>query len=90
MIKKLELVHATTIEDLKETALYFGKDTRRKKLIFYKKWLTDLDYIIDHIEPQLKTKALAWHLGEQLSDRDLRGHKAEKELILKNFTELVK
>lgn len=78
-----------TILELKETATYFGKDTKRKRTLFFKKFINDLDYVIDHIEPQLKTKALAWHLGERLSDRDLRKYKAEKELILNNFTELV-
>jgi len=85
----IELVHATTVEELKETALYFGKDTKRKKSNFYKQWIIDLDYVIDHIEPQFEKVTLAWHLGQRLCRKDLANHKAERNLIVENFLELI-
>ena len=78
-----------TITELKETAIYFGKTTKRQKSIFFKAYLKDLDYIIDHIEPQLQREPLAWHLGERITAEDLRNYKAEREYIVENFLELI-
>lgn len=85
----LELTHPTTTEELMETAIYFGKDTKRKRSIFFKQWITDLDYVIDHIEPQLESKVIAHHLGERLSSIDLANYKAERSLIIDNFLDLI-
>ena len=85
---KLELVYAQTMADLLETAEYFGKDTKRKKSIFFKKWIVDCNYIIDHIEPQISKKGVAHHHGEILYPRHLRSIKAERDLIINSFDEL--
>lgn len=77
-----------TLSELKVTADYFGKDTRRKKLIFFKGYIKDLNYIINHIKPQLENKPFAWHLGEQLNKRDLIDYTRERDLIINNFEEL--
>jgi hypothetical protein len=84
-----ETITAQTVEGLKNTAHYFGKDTKRKKSNFYKQWIKDLDYVIDHIEPQLKKNILAWHLGTRLCNRDLLAYKKERNLIQDNFLELI-
>lgn len=78
-----------TIVELKETATFFGKDTKRKKILFFKKFINDLDYVINHIEPQLEVGVMAWHLGERLSAMDLRKYKAERLFIEENFLELI-
>lgn len=78
-----------TILELKETATYFGKDTKRKRSIFFKAYIKDLDYVIDHIEPQLQSEPLAWHLGNRLTKEDLNNYKAERLYIEKNFLELI-
>jgi hypothetical protein len=80
----------TKLIDLRETALYFGKDTSRKRKIFFKKCIVELDYVIDHIEPQIKKKGVAHHHGEILYPRDLRSIKAERDLIINSFEELTK
>jgi len=80
----------TTITDLKETALYFGKDTTRKRVIFFKKCIVDLNYVIDHVEPQIHKKGIASHHGETVKPKDLRNLKSERDLIINSFEELIK
>ena len=80
----------TTLIDLRETALYFGKDTSRKRVIFFKKCIVDLNYVIDHVEPQIAKRGIARHHGEIINVRDLRSIKAERDLIIDSFTELTK
>jgi hypothetical protein len=85
----IELSHPKTIAELLETAEYFGKDTKRKKSIFFKKWIADCDYIIESIESQLKKDIFAWHLGQRYTTKDLNNFKAERSLIEDNFLELI-
>lgn len=85
-----EFKHPQTVEELLETANYFGKDTKRKKSIFFTKWIIDCTYIINHIEEQLEKKAIAYHLGHTYNKTDLDNFKAERSLIEDNFSELIK
>jgi len=84
----IALKKLTSLEEYKQLALELGKDTKRKRTNFYNQEVRELNYIIDHIEPQLEKNPFAWHLGSQLTFRDLRNFKKERDLILNNFEEL--
>lgn len=78
-----------TIKEVKETLDYFGKDTQRKRKIFVNKWIADNNYILDHIEPQIKENGFAWHLGQKMYSNDLRAIKQENALLIKNFDTII-
>lgn len=80
----------TTLIELKEAALFFKKDTSRKRVIFFKKCIVDLNYVIDHVEPQIAKRGIARHHGEIINVRELRSLKAERDLIINSFEELTK
>lgn len=78
-----------TIEEVKETLSHFGKDTQRKRKTFVNKWIKDNLYVIEHIEPQIKEKGVAWHLGQQMYSRHLKALKEENALLTNNFEQIV-
>ena len=73
--------YCTTIEQINNVVLYFGKDTKRKQIIFINKWIKDNNYVIDYLKPILTTKDFAWYLGNKLFLSDLKAIENENKLL---------
>lgn len=84
--KKITIAQAIEIVD---TASYLKKYTQRQRSLYFKKCIKDLDYIIEHIEPQINKNGVAWHLGQKMYRKDLNLHKAEMAFIERRFEVLI-
>ena len=73
--------YCTTIEQINNIVLYFGKDTKRKQTFFINKWIKDNEYIINHIKPLIAKNMFAWYLGNKLYLSDLKAIENENKLL---------
>lgn len=82
--------------EIQHTLEFNKKDTKRKIQIFLSKWIKDLTYMIDHIEPQLTDEKYrdelgvhAWHLGTKYRSTHLKRLKAERQYLEDNTEAII-
>ena len=74
-----------------ETIQYNKKDTPRKIKLFISTWIKDLEYIVNHIKPQLEQRrytdvfgVYAMHLGMKKREWDLNRYQAQIQWLINN------
>lgn len=78
-------------KEVQECIEYNKKDTPRKIKLFIGVWIKDLQYIINHIKPQLETRrykdyfgVYAMHLGQKMREADLKRYEAQLQWLIDN------
>lgn len=77
--------------EVQETIEYNKKDTPRKVKLFINNWIKDLEYIVNHIKPQLQQERYkdsfgiyAMHLGMKMRQSDLTRYEAQIQWLKDN------